>query len=367
MNAKRTVLHDTHVSLGAKMAPFAGYEMPIQYRGGIIAEHKATRERATVFDTCHMGEFRIEGERAEQDLERILSCRVSTLEVGRCRYGFICNEEGGVIDDQITYRMGEDEFFMVVNAGTQEGDYEWVASHLSAGTRSENIGEQTAKLDLQGPGSVKVMARLMEEEIKGMKYYRWRRNRFGGKEVLTSRTGYTGEIGFEIYCEPEVGVRFFNACLEEGVEPAGLGARDTLRLEMGFPLYGHELSAGRNAAESGLLRSIATDKEFIGSEVVLDESRRESRLVGLMLQGRRAARAGDRLTDLEGAEVGVVTSGSFAPSLGKSIAMGYVRVGSSEPSTGVKIKTERYELGAVVTGMPFYGEATGRKKMSRFL
>jgi len=173
---KKTILYDSHVALGARMAEFGGYIMPIQY-SGIMAEHKATRTSATIFDTCHMGEFRISGRNAVSDLETILSCPVAPVRTGQCRYGFICNENGGVIDDQIVYRMAENEFFMVVNAATEEGDFEWLRSHLSTATKIETLSAQTAKLDLQGPASVKIMRKLMAAPIDGMKYYTWAKNR----------------------------------------------------------------------------------------------------------------------------------------------------------------------------------------------
>jgi aminomethyltransferase len=366
MNDKKTILYDNHVASGAKIAPFGGFLMPIQYQS-IIAEHNATRKEATVFDTCHMGEFHIHDGEALADLENLLSCRVSTIPIGQCRYGLICNPQGGVIDDQITYRLDDNEFFMVVNAATQQDDFEWIKAHLSKNTRIENISNETAKIDLQGPRAPKIMQKLMQHTIDDMKYYSFRYNSYKGKRVLMSRTGYTGEVGFEIYCETALASPFWNDCLALGAKPAGLGARDTLRLEMCLPLYGHELSADRNAAESGLLRSIATDKSFIGSTVVLDESVRKYALVAMVLEGRRAARAHDIVIDDEGNEAGVVTSGSFSPSLGKSIALGYVLVRLREPGTTVQIKTDKNELKATISEMPLYKEATGRKKLAQFL
>ncbi len=366
MADRRTVLYDKHLSLGGKMAPFAGYLMPIQYQG-IIAEHMATRTAATVFDTCHMGEFRIRGDKALADLENLLSCRVGTMETGQCRYGFICNATGGVVDDQITYRLGEDEFFMVVNAATQETDFEWLRSRVSQTTQIENLSSTTAKIDLQGPASAKIMQRLMQDPIGDMKFYRFKHNRYKGEQVLTSRTGYTGEMGFEIYCDNDLAGHFWDDCLRLGAQPAGLGARDTLRLEMCFPLYGHELSADRNAAESGFEQAIATDKQFIGSQVVLEASARTSRLVAMVLDGRRAARAGDALLDPNGAQLGVVTSGSYSPCLGNAIAMGYVSTPYSAPGTEMSIRTQRHALKARICEPPLYRESTGRKALKRFL
>ncbi len=348
------------------MTPFAGFLLPMQYQS-IIAEHTETRKAATVFDTCHMAEFRIHQGDALSDLENLLSCAVGTMPIGRCRYGLICNPSGGVIDDQILYRLGENDFFMVVNAATRETDYSWIASHLSQNTRIEDRSDQTAKIDLQGPGSPKIMQTLMEEAISEMPYYGFKHNRYKGRRVLISRTGYTGELGFEIYGDNDLASLFWNDCLELGAKPAGLGARDTLRLEMCFPLYGHELSSDRNAAESGLLSNIAADKTFIGSSVVLDESVRAFSLAALVLDGRRAARSNDVVIDEAGNEVGVITSGSFSPSLGRGVALGYLRARYNKPGTSVRIQTERHELNATVSDMPLYKTATGRKPLGEFL
>jgi aminomethyltransferase len=363
---KKTILYDRHIALGAKMAPFGGYEMPIQY-SGIIKEHTATREAVTIFDTCHMGEFRFEGPTALGDLENILSCPVVSIKIGQCRYGFICNENGGVIDDQILYRMAEDRFFMVVNASTEENDFAWITGHLSSTTKAENISAKTAKLDIQGPHAAKIMQRLLSEPIDGMKYYTWAKNRYNGHEVLVSRTGYTGEIGFEIYSSCDLGGAFWDDCLKLGVVPAGLGARDTLRLEMGYPLYGHELDEATNAAESGFTRAIGSGKRFIGSDIVLDAAKKRRLLCGIKLEGRRSARNGDAILDTTGREIGKVTSGSFSPSLSGAIAFGYVAREFSAIGASLAIRTERQELRGTVTGLPFYTKATGRLDLKNFL
>jgi aminomethyltransferase len=363
---KKTILHDAHVALGAKMAPFGGFLMPIQYEG-IIAEHTATRTAATVFDTCHMGQFRISGPRACEDLERLVSAPVSAMEVGQCRYGYLCNEQGGVLDDEITYRLAPAEFMMVVNAGTQDADRAWITSHLSPGTAVETLSPDTAKIDLQGPTSAGIMRQIAELPLDGMKYYRFAQNRIAGERVLVSRTGYTGEVGFEIYPPQAMARSVWDRCLSLGAKPAGLGARDTLRLEMGFPLYGHELSAERSAAEAGFERAIAPDKDFIGAAAVRDPARAPQRLVGLVLDGRRAARAHDTVADSTGKRAGEVTSGSFSPSLGVSIAMAYVDKGCAAPGTTLAVRTERAELPAVVVHTPFYARATGRRPLREFL
>ena len=362
---KKTPFYEKHLALGAKMAPFGGYEMPIRYKS-IITEHNATRQGATLFDTCHMGEFSIRGPEAVDDLERILSCPVEAMVPGQCRYGFICNEQGGVIDDQILYRLGIDDFFMVVNASTESSDYTWITQNLSDGTEAENLSAGTAKIDLQGPSSPKICSRLMQEPVDGLKYYHFMHNRYCGEKMLLSRTGYTGEIGFEFYGPPELITTLWDDCMELGAQPAGLGARDTLRLEMGFPLYGHELDARTNAAWSGFSRAIG-DKAFIGSGAVFDSDGAAQRLCALAIEGRRTAHPGNRITHPDGTVIGRVTSGSFSPSLGRAIALGYVNSDESHADNRVGIVTGRGLLQATVTTVPFYKQATGRAPLERFL
>ncbi len=366
LEIKKTILHDRHVSLGAKMAPFGGFEMPIMYKG-IFAEHFATRKHSAIFDTCHMGEFSILGKNSATDLDKILSCHVSSLKTGQCRYGFICNPDGGVIDDQIIYKMSENDFFMVVNAYTQDIDFEWIKSHASQNTSISNISSQTGKIDLQGPDSLKIINRLLEQPVSKLKYYHWMGSTYKSKKIIVSRTGYTGEIGFEIYLDEEQTKTFWDECIGLGAQPAGLGARDTLRLEMGFPLYGHELDAVRNAAESGFSRAIAPDKQFIGADIVCDPSRRRFALCGIKLEGRRAARNNDDICDLNGKVIGKVTSGSYSPSLECAIAMGYIKLVSATIGAMVRLKTEKTELSGSIVEMPFYKHATARKDLSDFL
>jgi len=363
---KKTVLFDLHEAAGAKMAPFGGFIMPIQY-DGIIKEHQQTRQRVSLFDTCHMGEFYISGSSAALDLEKVLSCKVSDLPTGHCRYGFLCNEQGGVIDDQVLYRIGDNSFMMVVNAGTQDTDYNWIKSHCSSQTMVENRSEKTAKIDIQGPMAPQMVQKLCDKSIEGLIFYRFMFNHFQGNEIILSRTGYTGEIGFEIYCSTDLAHRIWNAFCEEGARPAGLGARDTLRLEMGFPLYGHELNSRRNAAESGFTRAIAADKSFIGSSIVLSAEHSKQQLVGIALDGRSAGREENPVLDSHGSTIGTVTSGCFAPSLGSAIALAYINKAHCAAGTPVVIQSGKRSLKGVVTTLPFYTEATGRKKISRFL
>lgn len=363
---KKTPLHDVHLALGARMAPFGGYDMPIQYEG-IVKEHHAARQQAALFDTCHMGEFQLRGTGALADLERLVSCRIESMHCGQCRYGLMCNEEGGVIDDLLVYRLASDKFMLVVNAGTQDDDYAWVESHCSSDTDLANLSCNIAKIDVQGPAAPRLVEQFLDDTIKGMRFYQFAPNRFQGEPVLVSRTGYTGEIGFEIYGEAGPVREFWRAAMDEGAIPAGLGARDTLRLEMGMPLYGHELNEARNAAEAGFTRAIAGDKEFIGSAALRDLELQPATLVGVALTGRRAAREGDRVCDGSGHAIGSVTSGSFGPSVGHAIALAYVDKGVSETGTRVQIETSRQTLEGEVVELPFYHQATARRRLRDFV
>lgn len=362
---KRTVLYDIHVALGARMGPFGGYEMPIQYEG-ILKEHENCRQNAALFDTCHMGEFRMSGPSADRALEGLLTCEVASLAIGQCRYGLLCNENGGVIDDLVVYRTGEQEFMVVVNAGTQDGDFEWIRSHIARGVRVENASNETSKIDLQGPAAPRIMQRLVGRSVAGLTYYHFAENRYRDHRILVSRTGYTGEIGFELYFdEGDLAQQFWKDAMTLGAVAAGLGARDTLRLEMGMPLYGHELSADRNAAESGFKKAIASHKNFVGAGAVRDGG--SAQLVGIRMEDRRAARQGDSICDEAGHAIGAVTSGSFAPSLGRAIALAYVTRDASAIGSKVRVQTARQELAGTIEPTPFYKEGTARKSMVAFL
>jgi aminomethyltransferase len=363
---KKTCLYTLHESLGARIAEFGGWLMPIQY-AGIISEHEACRRAAALFDTDHMGEFLIHGKKALTDLEALLSCDVHTMAGGQCRYALLCNEQGGVIDDLLVYRRDESEFMLVVNASTRAGDLDWIERHISEDTILEDISFKTAKIDLQGPLAPEIIVKLLEKPIDHLRFYHFMENRYRGRDLIISRTGYTGEMGFEAYLETDMAEFFWQDCVRNGAQPAGLGARDTLRLEMGMPLYGHELNACRNAGESGFERAISRHKKFIGSAVVTDTEQRTSRLCGIRINGRRAARQGDLIADNSGHTVGVVTSGSFAPSIGCAVALGYVKLNCTPVGTELILRGARCELKGEVVETPFYKQATGRLKLTDFL
>jgi aminomethyltransferase len=355
------MLFDEHVRLSARVAPFGGWDMPIQYRG-IVEEHLHTRQAASVFDTCHMGEFMVCGADAAQALDRLVTCDVATLSVGRCRYGFLLNDAGGVLDDLIVYRLAQDEFMLVVNAGTTASDREWIKARVPADVTLDDVSEQIGKIDLQGPRSLDALQSHCNIDLRSLKYFGFSRANVLGTPAIISRTGYTGEYGFEVYIASDAVANLWRTLLADAnVLPAGLGARDTLRLEMGLPLYGHELSTARTPAGAGLDFALAMHKEFIGAPAVAAElaAGPRERLVGLLLTGRQSARAEQALV-YQGAPVGSVTSGSFAPSVGAAVALAYIATAHVAPGTAVHIDTGRKLLDARVVPLPFYTRGTAR-------
>lgn len=365
MTLHKTPLHAWHLQRGAKMAPFAGWDMPIQYQG-IIAEHKQTREHAALFDICHMGEFLCHGPDAKDALARALSHNLETLAPGRCRYGFLLNEQGGIIDDMIVYRLepereDDERFMIVVNGARTDIDRETIAARLPAGVILDDISPCTAKIDLQGPESLDVLQRVLQRDLTQMKYFSFIHCDFQDAPVLVSRTGYTGELGFELYLDSQQALALWEACLaDERVLPAGLGARDTLRLEMGLPLYGQDLDEQHTPAEAGYEAMLTSPAEYVGKGH--DRNVRE-KLVPLALEGRRAARHDDLVFSTDGLQAGRVTSGSFAPSVGQSVALAYIQADVADADTFV-IRTGRNELTASRAELPFYKNGTARKKLT---
>lgn len=361
----KTPLHAWHLEKGAKMAPFAGWDMPIQYQG-IIAEHNHCRQHAALFDICHMGEFLCHGTDAKNALDKALSHNLETLAEGRCRYGFLLNDQGGVIDDMIVYRLppeteDEQRFMIVVNGARIDIDRETIASRLPETVTLDDISQQTAKIDLQGPESLGVLQQVLDCDLRQMKYFSFLHCDFQGVQLLVSRTGYTGELGFELYLDAAKALPLWEACLaHEGVVPAGLGARDTLRLEMGLPLYGQDLDEQHTPAEAGYEAMLTSEADYVGKGK--DRDVRE-KLVPLSLQGRRAARHDDLVCNQNGEDVGRVTSGSFAPSVGQSVALAYIKA-EMAGETHYLIRTGRAELEATVAELPFYKDGTARKKVA---
>ncbi len=358
----KTPLYDSHVALGARMGPFGGWDMPIQY-AGILPEHAHTRTKTSIFDICHMGEFELSGPTAEADLERVLTQNIQTLAIGQCRYGYLLREDGGVLDDLTCYRLGADRFWLVVNAGTCAGDAEWIQGHLSATTKFLDLSPTIAKLDIQGPTSRAEMEAVTGFPLPDLKYFRFAEITLWGEPCLLSRTGYTGEWGYELYFPWNKAVEFWDRFLASpNILPAGLGARDTLRLEMGYPLYGHELSTERTPVATGRGSFMDRKKEFIGKPAVeRDLEQGAGRyLAGLRLESKRAARAHDPVFQGDH-RVGEVTSGSLAPSLGVAVALAFVEAGVSGPGTPLAVEVRGARLPATVAPLPFYPAGTARK------
>lgn len=361
----KTVLNDLHIEAGAKMVPFAGWEMPVQYQEGILAEHKHTREAVSIFDICHMGEFSISGTDSAQQLDYILARPVLDQKVGSCRYNFLLNEDGYVIDDLIVYRLDEHDFFIVVNAGTKDGDADCFRKRLSDSCKFTDKSDETAKIDLQGPKSLEVLQEFGFNAEELPKYYHWIQTSFDGKPCLLSRTGYTGELGFELYISVDDAATIWRKLSQHPlVKPAGLGARDTLRLEMGYALYGHELDLNTTPVDAGYgsMLKLDSDRAFIGSEV-LKKMAPKKRLIGIAVEGRRAAREGTEVR-FNDSVVGKVTSGAFSPSLNQAVALAYINADISV-SVGeqLQLPVGRTTLDGVVAELPFYKKGTARNKI----
>lgn len=360
---KKTPLSDVHTALGARMVPFAGWEMPVQYTEGILAEHEHTRSAASLFDICHMGEFRVKGPRAAEELDRALARAVTTQKPGSCRYNFLLTEQGAVIDDLVAYRLAEDEFYIVVNAGTKDGDAETIQSRLSDSAFADE-SDATCKLDLQGPKSVEVLESLGFERGQLPTFYKWIQTSIKDIPCLLSRTGYTGELGFEIYAATDKAVELWNMLIAcPSVKPAGLGARDTLRLEVGLALYGHELDLETTPIDAGYapLLKLDDNRTFVGSEALRNNPPKK-KLIAIELEGRRAAREGAAIF-MNGDEIGNVTSGAFSPSLKKAIAMGYVLDPTVTVGEKVELDAGRKRIPGVVVELPFYKDGTARMKV----
>ncbi|MFH0909661.1 MAG: glycine cleavage system aminomethyltransferase GcvT [bacterium] len=359
----KTPLYDNHVALGARMAAFGGWDMPIQYEG-ILTEHERTRTRATIFDICHMGEFDLRGPTAETDLERLLTMNVASIRTGQCRYGYLLREDGSPLDDLTCYRRANDHFMLVVNAGTHEGDAAWITSQLSPGTTFTDISPTTGKLDIQGPTSRADMERAFGVHLPDLTYFGFTDIALLGSPCTLSRTGYTGEWGYELYMPRAETRRFWDMLLAKGdIKPGGLGCRDTLRLEVGYPLYGHELGPGRTPVAAARGAFLDTKKEFIGRAACVHDLEKgcPRYLAGLKLASRRAARAHDRV-ELDGKAVGEITSGSLAPSLGVAVALAYLDAPLCQAGQAVRIPVQGGKsLNATVVELPFYKNGTARR------
>ena len=352
---KVTPLRAQHEALHALMAPFGGWLMPIQYEG-ILAEHRWCREKAALFDICHMGEFLFKGDVEAEGLERVFTFSEKSIPVGRSRSGFLLNERGGVIDDLIAFRLGEDEVMVVVNGATIENDFSVISSRLKDGADFTDISAATAKIDLQGPLSRAVLVEKLGPEVAGIPFFKFIRTTILGADAIVSRTGYTGELGYEIFLPAEKVVQLWELLLADPrVAPAGLGARDLLRLEMGYSLYGNDLDENTTPFSAGLMSFVNMEKEFVGKEAILKEQQEgaEKVKVAFRVSSRRAPRHHYGIFQGE-EQVGTVTSGAFSPMLGCGIGLGYVKPEASALGSPLVIRQERVEMEAVVVELPFY-------------
>ncbi len=354
----RTPLYPAHVRRKARLVPFAGYEMPVQYTS-IREEHIAVRERAGLFDVSHMGQIHLSGPRANEALETLVTCEVASLGIDRARYGLILNEAGGCVDDVMLTRLASDELFLCVNAANLAKAHAWIESHVGPDVVVDDRSRDTALLALQGPSAASVLARLGPDVADLPKRFRVAQLELAGSKVLVSATGYTGGPGFELYLSGNDAEALFEAILEtgagDGVLPAGLGARDTLRLEAALPLYGHELDDTTSPFEAGLDRFVKPlDRGFIGAaalSIAPDDPTRRC-LVGFEMTGRGIARADYEIIH-DKSVIGRVTSGAPSPTLGKSIGLGYVPRAQSAVGQRLSIRIRSKDVAATVVERPF--------------
>ena len=359
---KNTPFVGRHIALGAKMAEFAGYNMPISYTG-INDEHAAVRKNAGVFDVSHMGEFILKGEHALDLIQRVTSNDASKLTVGKAQYSCLPNKTGGIVDDLLVYCLEDNNAYMlVVNASNIEKDWNWIKQFNDKDVEMHNISDKTCLLAVQGPNATKILQPLTEMDILNLKYYTFVKGEFASvKNVLISATGYTGAGGVEIYFENKEGDAekiwdaIFNAGASQGIKPVGLGARDTLRLEMGFCLYGNDIDDTTSPIEAGLGWITKFNKDFTG-KVIFEKQKAsgpERKLVGFEMIDKGIPRHNYELKDQLGATIGFVTSGTQSPSLGKAIGMGYVRSAYANIDTPILVKVRDKLLQAKVSKMPF--------------
>jgi aminomethyltransferase len=345
-----TPLADVHAALGAKMVGFGGWNMPLQY-GSILAEWEYNRRSVSLFDCSHMGEFMIKGDALACGLDRIVMHAVADMPVHTCRYGAMLNDSGGVIDDLIVYRKGDQDWMIVVNAANIEKNARHFRAHLNAKARFEDASFKTAKLDVQGPQSREVL-KVLAPGIEKLAYYAFGQFQIKGVPCLISRTGYTGELGYEIYCPWEKCKEIWQNILDDAtVKPTGLGVRDVLRIEMCYSLYGHELDETISPLEAGLDKFIDNGKDFIGRQAL----KPSQRTIGYFTSAsRKSPRAGNKIFDAKGDEIGVVTSGTFSPALQAGIGIGFMGRHSKDAGVEIFFGDEKNKAAAATAKRPFY-------------
>lgn len=356
---KNTALTDLHVSLGAKMVPFAGFNMPVQY-SGINDEHETVRNAVGVFDVSHMGEFILKGEKALDLIQKVSSNDASKLYDGKVQYAYLPNENGGIVDDFLTYKLDDQTYLLVVNASNIEKDWNWISKFNTFGVDMKDISDKTSLLAIQGPKAAEALQSLTDIELASMEYYTFQKGTFAGVEnVIVSATGYTGAGGFEIYVANEdvkkVWDAIFTAGAPFGIKPIGLGARDTLRLEMGFCLYGNDIDDTTSPLEAGLGWVTKFTKEFVNSENLKSEKEAGTpkKLVGFEMIDRGIPRHDYEIVDVDGNIIGRVTSGTQSPTLKKSVGLGYVNNAFTKEGTDIYINIRNQKIKAMVKKPPF--------------
>jgi aminomethyltransferase len=356
---KTVALHDTHQQLGAKIVPFAGYAMPVRYSSD-LEEHHTVRRGVGIFDVSHMGEFRVRGPQALALIQRTTSNDASKLQPGKAQYSCLPNTEGGIVDDLLVYMMGEEDYFLVVNASNIEKDWNWLQQHNTEGAEMENVSDQLSLFAVQGPKAAAALASLTAIDLASIPYYSFVQGTFAGApNVIISATGYTGAGGFELYIPNEHAADVWNKIMEAGqpfgLKPIGLGARDTLRLEMGYCLYGNDINDTTSPLEAGLGWITKFTKEFTNSEALKAQKAAgvQRKLVGFVMDGPGGLpRAHYPLVDAEGNAIGEVTSGGQSPSLSKGIGLGYVKTELASPGTQIFVQVRGKNLPATVAKLP---------------
>jgi aminomethyltransferase len=358
-NIKKTALHAVHQGLGAKMIPFAGYDMPVRYSSD-LDEHHAVRNAVGVFDVSHMGEFWIMGPEALNLIQWVTSNDASKLSPGKVQYSCLPNGKGGIVDDLLVYCIGPEEYMLVVNASNIENDWSWVESQNRFGAKMENFSDYISLLAVQGPKAAQVIQKLTDVNLAEIPYYHFKKGTVAGiPNVIISNTGYTGAGGFELYVPNDQVVNLWNALFEagkpEGIKPVGLGARDTLRLEMGFCLYGNEIDHSTSPIEAGLGWITKFTKDFVDCNLLKKQKEEGTarKLVGFELIDKGIARGHYPVKDENGNETGMVTSGTMSPTLGKSIGLAYVPAAQSKPGSTIFIDVRGRLLKAEVVSLPF--------------
>jgi aminomethyltransferase len=357
---KNTALTHIHESLGAKMVPFAGYNMPVQYEG-VNAEHLTVRNGVGVFDVSHMGEFFLEGKNALALIQKVTSNDASKLFDGKVQYSCLPNNDGGIVDDLLVYRINEEKYMLVVNASNIEKDWNWISSHNDLGVKMTNQSDEISLLAVQGPKATEALQSLTDVDLESMEYYTFKIGTFAGvKNVTISATGYTGSGGFEIYFKNEDAVNIWTAIFNAGekfaIKPIGLAARDTLRLEMGFCLYGNDINDTTSPIEAGLGWITKFTKDFVNAESLKKQKEEgvTKKLVAFEMKDKGIPRHEYAIVDNQGNTIGEVTSGTMSPSLKKGIGMGYVPKEYAKLGSEINIQVRNKAIAAIVVKLPFY-------------